>query len=93
MVWIRLPDLPLYLYNKKMLHRVGSSVGKLVKIDETTSVELRGKYRRMAVSMNLKKSLVSKVDIGGRVQLIEYENLPHICFHCALVTSCPSGTD
>lgn len=75
-VWIRLPGLSLHLYNNKILHRIGSSIGKLVKIDETISMALRGKYGRMAVSLNLNKSLVSKVDIKGRVQLIEYENLP-----------------
>lgn len=75
-VWIRLSGLPLDLYNKKMLHRIRSSIGKLVKIDEIISMALRGKYGRMVVSVNLNKPLVSKVDIKGRVQLIEYENLP-----------------
>lgn len=81
-VWIRLPGLPLHLYNKKMLHGVGLSVGKLVKIVETTTVALKEKYGRMVMSVNLTKPLFSKVDIRGRVQLIEYENLPQICFQC-----------
>lgn len=94
-VLIRLLSLPMYLYNKKIPNRVGNSVGKLMKIDENTQVTSQGKYTRMAVLINLNKPLISKVDIQGRVQLIEYENSPSVCFTCDKVghssSSCASN--
>ncbi|XP_039025207.1 uncharacterized protein LOC120158441 [Hibiscus syriacus] len=36
----------------------------------------------MAVSVDLKKPLTLKLLISGRVQIVEYESLPTICFSC-----------
>ncbi|KAK8662350.1 hypothetical protein V6N13_091929 [Hibiscus sabdariffa] len=36
----------------------------------------------MAISVDLSKPLVSKLLVNGRLQLVEYESLPVICFHC-----------
>ncbi|KAK8554740.1 hypothetical protein V6N13_093714 [Hibiscus sabdariffa] len=36
----------------------------------------------MALSVDLSKPLISKLIVNGRVQLVEYESLPVICFHC-----------
>lgn len=66
-----------------MLNRIGNSVGKLVNMDKNTQVTLRVKYARMAVLVNLNKPLILKVDIRGKVQLIEYENMPNIFFRSA----------
>ncbi|KAK8526984.1 hypothetical protein V6N12_054213 [Hibiscus sabdariffa] len=38
----------------------------------------------MAVSINLRKPLVSKFLINGHLQLLEYESLPTFCFHCGI---------
>lgn len=37
-VWIRMPNLPLKLYNIHFLWRVGSKLGTMLKIDNLTSV-------------------------------------------------------
>ncbi|KAL4385985.1 hypothetical protein GQ457_09G013820 [Hibiscus cannabinus] len=42
----------------------------------------RGRFARMAVSLDLRKPLVSKLFINGRLQVVEYESLPTIFFEC-----------
>ncbi|KAK8523591.1 hypothetical protein V6N12_048108 [Hibiscus sabdariffa] len=38
----------------------------------------------MTVSINLRKPLVSKLVINGHIQIIEYESMLIICFHCGI---------
>ncbi|KAE8661262.1 hypothetical protein F3Y22_tig00116925pilonHSYRG00037 [Hibiscus syriacus] len=41
-------------------------------------------FARLAVSLNLHRPLVSKILINGRLQIIEYESFPTVCFHCGI---------
>ncbi|KAL4361184.1 hypothetical protein GQ457_04G025550 [Hibiscus cannabinus] len=66
MVWIRLPGLSVPLYKKSIIEEIGR----------------RGRFSRMALSIDLSKPLILKILFNGRVQLIEYESLPVICFNC-----------
>lgn len=36
----------------------------------------------MAMLLNLNKPLVSRIEVDGRVQRVEYEALPNVCFAC-----------
>ncbi|MBA0639810.1 hypothetical protein Goklo_022820, partial [Gossypium klotzschianum] len=51
---------------------------------------------RLTICVDLRKQLVSKVRINGRLQLVEYEVLPNICFQCGMygyaVDVCPGIT-
>ncbi|MBA0646240.1 hypothetical protein Goklo_014219 [Gossypium klotzschianum] len=80
--WIRFPGLLGYLYKHKILAEIGEMVGKVVKLDMNTDNRMRGRFTWMAVYVNLEKPLVSKILINGRSQIVEYESLPTICFHC-----------
>nr|KYP54029.1 hypothetical protein KK1_000195 [Cajanus cajan] len=40
--WIRIPGLPIELYNERFLWRVGSKLGSMLKIDKLTSIHSRG---------------------------------------------------
>ncbi|XP_039037153.1 uncharacterized protein LOC120174332 [Hibiscus syriacus] len=44
----------------------------------------RGRFACIAVSLNLHRPLVSKLLINGCLQIIEYESLPTIYFHCGI---------
>lgn len=61
---------------------LGGVVGEVIKIDRITESNARGIYARIAVCLDLTKPLESRIEIEGRLQLIEYEGLPNICFHC-----------
>ena len=51
-------------------------------VDYNTEEAQRGRFVRVAVEVNLSKPLISHFTIDGRVQRVEYEDLPLICFQC-----------
>ncbi|KAK9200018.1 hypothetical protein WN944_015213 [Citrus x changshan-huyou] len=81
-VWIQLPGLAVHLYHQKTLYKISQLVGEVIKFDDNTELSTRGKFARIAVRISLAQPLVSQVEINGRVQKIEYEGLPVICFQC-----------
>ncbi|KAE8704510.1 hypothetical protein F3Y22_tig00110450pilonHSYRG00514 [Hibiscus syriacus] len=80
--WIRFPGLPKYLYNSKILTSIGSLVGKVAKLDFNKGTNNRRRFARVAVYIDLTRPLISKVVVGDKIQPVEYENLPLICFTC-----------
>lgn len=93
-VWLRIPELPLELYNDKFLWRLGSTIGCMLKIDHLTSIHSRGKFARICVEVDLSKKLVPKVMVRGELLNVEYEGLHAICFSCGMyghkVANCPT---
>lgn len=72
-VWIRLPGLLEGMYKRSLLKFIGSATGPILKIDRNTDNKSRGKFTRLAIYIDLGKLLVSKLQIDGRVQRVEYE--------------------
>lgn len=76
-----------------MLRAIGETVGRVIKLDSHLGGARRGHFVRLAVCVNLRKPLVSKVRINGRLQWVEYEGCPNICFKCGYYKhnseSCP----
>lgn len=81
-VWIRLPGLAVHLYDQRVLQKLGQLVGTVIKIDSNTASSTRGRFARLAVSISLNRPLVSQFELDGRIQKVEYEGLPVICFAC-----------
>ncbi|KAH9660249.1 DUF4283 domain-containing protein [Citrus sinensis] len=69
-VWIRLPGMVFHLYDKRILRKIGQLVGNVIKIDYHTKLRERGKFARIAFNLD------------GRIQKVEYEGLPIICYQC-----------
>ncbi|RYR43110.1 hypothetical protein Ahy_A08g039539 [Arachis hypogaea] len=80
--WIRIPNLPIELYNHRFLWRVGSAIGHMLKIDRTTSIHSRGKFARICVEIDLTKQLIPRISVLGCELHLEYEGLHQICFMC-----------
>ncbi|XP_020211772.1 uncharacterized protein LOC109796515 [Cajanus cajan] len=80
--WIRIPGLPIKLYNDRFLWRVGNKLGSMLKIDKLTSIHSRGKFARICAEINLNKKLVSMINVMGHIIKLEYEGLHAICFKC-----------
>ena len=81
-VWVRLPGLAVHLYDRKILQKLGELVGTVIKIDANTTLSIRGCFARVAVTISLDKPLVSQFVLDGKIQKVEYEGLPVICFKC-----------
>ena len=81
-IWVHLPNISLQYYHKSTLRAILSILGDLIKIDYQNEAVQRGKFARLAVMVNLNKPLVSRFKINNRVQKVEYEDLPTICYSC-----------
>ncbi|XP_057450418.1 uncharacterized protein LOC130742100 [Lotus japonicus] len=81
-VWIRLPDLPVELFNDTFLWRLGSILGTMLKIDSHTSIHTRGRFARICVELDLSQQLTPTFTAMGEEHRLEYEGLHFICFRC-----------
>jgi hypothetical protein len=83
---VLLPGLPLQMWNSKALEVVGNSIGRFIKVDETT---LRSPDKRMAkvlVEVDVHVGLLEVLEIEWRgllfVQRLDYLGLPFRCTVC-----------
>ncbi|KAL4379982.1 hypothetical protein GQ457_02G035630 [Hibiscus cannabinus] len=83
-VWVRLPGLPYRYYSKALFRRIAAIVGDVVRVDYNTKAGERGKFARLAVTVDLNKPLVPCIGIDGFIQNLEYEGLHHICYSCGV---------
>ncbi|MBA0625352.1 hypothetical protein Godav_010558 [Gossypium davidsonii] len=63
---------------------IAKHLGPVVKFDTHTNTGRRGCFARLTICLDLKKPLVTKVKINGRIQRVEYKSLPVVCFNCGL---------
>lgn len=80
--WVRIPRLPIELYNDVFLERIGMTTGTFLKVDKLTSIHSRGKFARICVELDLDKPLTPFIILRGHKIPIEYEGLHSICFKC-----------
>ncbi|XP_061367964.1 uncharacterized protein LOC133310980 [Gastrolobium bilobum] len=80
--WIRLPGIPLELCVIPVLKLIGNSIGKVLKIDKTTSLGDRGKFARLCVELDLSSPLRGEFILEEEVFKVEYEGLYLICLQC-----------
>lgn len=81
--WVRIPRLSVEYFHKKILmHKIGSKIGKVIRVDDTMANVERGQYTRMSVEVDLSKPLLSKFCLNGKIWRIQYEGLRMICFQC-----------
>ncbi|QHO20966.1 uncharacterized protein DS421_11g342530 [Arachis hypogaea] len=83
--WVRLPGLPIELYNDQILRKIGDLIGKTCKVDYNTSHLCRGKFARLCVEVDLTKPLLGRYMVNGKLYNIEYEGIHQICFTCGKV--------
>lgn len=60
-VWVRIPELPLELYNEEFLKRLGFALGTYLKMDRLTSIHSKGQFACFCVEMDLAKPLTPQV--------------------------------
>ncbi|XP_038992295.1 uncharacterized protein LOC120115752 [Hibiscus syriacus] len=80
--WICLPGFPVTLYKRSLIIEICECIDPVARIDYQTDSGRRGRFARMAITLDINKPLISKILISERVQIVKYEALPHICFIC-----------
>lgn len=83
-VWIRVSGVYSEFLDKWALKKVGSYLGKLLKIDTLTLKRARGQFARICVELDLSKPLEAFIELNECWFNLEYEGLPDICFKCGL---------
>jgi hypothetical protein len=86
-VWVKLPQLPLYLWGAKSLSKIGSALGNPLVTDECTAHKLRVSYARILIEMDVTQELPQSITIrdneGNKMkQLVEYEWKPLFFGQC-----------
>lgn len=80
--WVRILNLSVEYFDGNFLHKIGSKIGKVLRIDKTTSNAEKGQFTRLIVEIDLTKPLLSKFWLKGRIWKVQYEGLQLICFNC-----------
>lgn len=83
-VQIHLPGLPEGFYSEVLLCTIGQMIRTVITLDINMNLTKRGRFTRLAVCVDLQKSLIAKVRINRRLQRVEYESLPNVYFQCGL---------
>ncbi|XP_074306361.1 uncharacterized protein LOC141641605 [Silene latifolia] len=83
--WVRIPNLPVEYFNEGFLRKIGSKIGKVIRIDKNTALAERGQFTRMSVEVNIDEPLLSKFWLNGKIYRIQYEGLKSICFKCGKI--------
>lgn len=88
-VWVRLPELPLHLFDKKSLCAIAKILGNPIKVDDYTADASRGAFARLCVEINVLDPPVKKIWVGwgDHSQEIDviYEKIPSYCADCRML--------
>ncbi|KAI9080877.1 hypothetical protein K1719_037186 [Acacia pycnantha] len=81
-VWVRIPDLPMEFCTVESLGLIGNMIGKIVKIDRSTSIYEKGGFARICVEIDLQSPLLPAFKVFGEERQLVYEGLHFVCFGC-----------
>ncbi|RYR52589.1 hypothetical protein Ahy_A06g027484 [Arachis hypogaea] len=81
-IWMRLPGLPIELYDRTIMRRIRNLIGRVVKVDDNIAKLSRGKFSRFRMKVDLAKPLMERYMVIGEDYQVEYEGIHQICFAC-----------
>lgn len=81
---VRLPALPMEYFDEDILLRIRDAIGRVIKVDDTTSLTSRGKFVLVCVELDVMKPLLAKFDIEEIFYPIEYERIHLVYFKCGM---------
>ncbi|XP_061336694.1 uncharacterized protein LOC133283801 [Gastrolobium bilobum] len=91
--WVRLPGVPQEYCEFPFLNQLGDVIGKVLKVDRTTSIGDRERFARVCIQVDLSKPLRGEYILDGCRKIVEYEGLFLICLKCGKyghnAESCP----
>ncbi|KAI9113785.1 hypothetical protein K1719_015036 [Acacia pycnantha] len=64
------------------LEIIGNMIGKIIKIDRSTSIYDKGGFARICVEVDLLKPLLPAFTVFGEDKQLVYEGLHLVCFNC-----------
>ncbi|KAK9904544.1 hypothetical protein M0R45_000626 [Rubus argutus] len=92
-VWVRILGLPVRFFKDFTLEKIGKMLGNVVKIDQVTMAQARGKFARLCIEIDLQKPLKPFIGVADMAYGVVYEGISMICFNCGCYghakESCP----
>ncbi|CAN1149234.1 hypothetical protein LINPERHAP2_LOCUS16910 [Linum perenne] len=76
LTWVRLTILPIHFFNHTTINRIGNQMGRIIRMDLSTSEGARGRYARVCVEIDLSKPPLS---FSFYVEYESLENVSHSC--------------
>ncbi|KAK3212448.1 hypothetical protein Dsin_017154 [Dipteronia sinensis] len=89
--WVQIHQVPLLCMSNDIRWFLGGMIGDVMNVDGGAAGDCVGKFMRVRVSIDIKKSLKRwlRVDVLGdgseTVMVLRYERLPNHCFKCGMV--------
>ncbi|KAI9073528.1 hypothetical protein K1719_044524 [Acacia pycnantha] len=71
----KIGNVPFEFYNVESLRRIGNMIGKMIKVDCSTSIYDKGGFARICVEIDLKQPLLPTYLVFGEERPIVYEGL------------------
>ncbi|CAI0425549.1 unnamed protein product [Linum tenue] len=65
LVWARLLHIPIHFFHRDAVMKIGSRIGKLLRMDQATTTGARLDYARVCVQVDLTKPLLSRFKFHG----------------------------
>lgn len=92
--WVRIPNISVEYFDVQFLNKIGSKIGKVLRVDKSTAQADRGQFTRVSVEIDLTKPLLSKFWMKGRIWKVQYEGIRMVCFKCGTLghneEACPT---
>nr|XP_011470766.1 PREDICTED: uncharacterized protein LOC105353385 isoform X1 [Fragaria vesca subsp. vesca]XP_011470767.1 PREDICTED: uncharacterized protein LOC105353385 isoform X1 [Fragaria vesca subsp. vesca] len=74
-LWVRIVGLPVKYFKKFTLDKIGKIFGDVVKVDQLTLGQSRGKFARICVEVDLSKPLRPFVEVDSVAYNVVYEGI------------------
>lgn len=89
-VWVKMTNLPLHYFNESSLIRLGSILGTVLGVHQSTKNLTQQKYAKVCVELDVSKPLLDKLWIGtskeyGWEVSLQYEGNNAYCDYCGLL--------
>ncbi|XP_019173022.1 PREDICTED: uncharacterized protein LOC109168452 [Ipomoea nil] len=91
LVWVRIPCISAEYYNIIFLRKLGNKIGRMLRVDQATSLVSRGHFARICVEVDMTKPLISKFKYKDKVRSVAYEGIHLVCFTCGIYGHAPDA--
>ncbi|XP_062019300.1 uncharacterized protein LOC133735880 [Rosa rugosa] len=81
-LWVRICGFPVKYFKDYTVANIGKVLGDVVKVDQVTIGQARGKFARVCVEIDLSKPLRRFVEVESVAYSVIYEGISLICFEC-----------
>ncbi|CAL9017993.1 unnamed protein product [Prunus brigantina] len=80
--WVRIIGLHVEWFRPEAMLRIGDLLGTTFKVNSNTVAQVRGKYARVCVEIDLTQPLKAFVQVEDNWFGLEYEGIHLVCFAC-----------